>query len=62
MLSQEIERLNSVVEKKNKEVNGLKTNLTEIDGMNRTIGTLQEKITRLVSENTDMSGEMRSAQ
>lgn len=30
--------------------------------MNKTIGSLQEKITRLVSENTEMDGEMRSAQ
>lgn len=30
--------------------------------MNKTIGTLQEKITRLVSENTEFEGEMRSAQ
>lgn len=28
----------------------------EIDTMNKTIGDLQGKITRLVSENTDMSG------
>ena len=36
--------------------------MSEIDTMNRTIGNLQEKITRLVSENTDMSGEMSQAQ
>lgn len=30
--------------------------------MNKTIGTLQEKITRLVNENTDYEGEMRNAQ
>lgn len=30
--------------------------------MNKTIGSLQEKITRLVSENTEISGEVRIAQ
>lgn len=30
--------------------------------MNKTIGSLQEKITRLVSENTEISGDMRNAQ
>jgi len=30
--------------------------------MNKTIGSLQEKITRLVSENTEMDGEVRNAQ
>lgn len=30
--------------------------------MNKTIGSLQEKITRLVNENTEISGEARSAQ
>lgn len=54
--------MNSVLEKRNKEVHGLNTKLSEIDGMNKTIGSLQEKITRLVSENTEMDGEMRSAQ
>jgi hypothetical protein len=36
--------------------------LSEIEGMNKTIGTLQEKITKLVTENTSMDGEIRSAQ
>lgn len=30
--------------------------------MNQTIGTLQEKITRLVNENVGMDEEMKSAQ
>lgn len=30
--------------------------------MNKTIGSLQEKITRLVNENNDMEGEVRTAQ
>ena len=62
LLSQEVERLNSVVDKKNKEVNSLGGKLGEIDLMNKNIGNLQEKITRLVSENTDINGEMSSAQ
>jgi hypothetical protein len=30
--------------------------------MNKTIGTLQEKITKLVTENTSMEGEVRTVQ
>lgn len=30
--------------------------------MNKTIGSLQEKITRLVNENTEAQGEIRNAQ
>lgn len=40
----------------------MKNRLHEIDGMNQTIGTLQEKITRLVNENTGLDEEMKSAQ
>jgi hypothetical protein len=41
ILSQEIERLNSVLEKKNVELGNLNKKLSEIDGMNKTIGSLQ---------------------
>jgi hypothetical protein len=51
-----------VLEKKNNEVNGLNRKLNEIDVMNKTIGSLQEKITKLVNENSDMEGEVRTAQ
>jgi len=30
--------------------------------MNKTIGSLQERITRLVSENSEMGGEIQTAQ
>ena len=56
ILSQEIERLNGVIEKKNIELGNLNKKLSEIDSMNKTIGTLQEKITRLVTENTNLDG------
>lgn len=36
--------------------------MSEIDSMNKTIGSLQEKITRLVNENTEISGEIQTAQ
>lgn len=55
ILSQEIERLNGVLEKKNVDLGNLNKRLTEIDNMNKTIGTLQEKITRLVNENTSVN-------
>ncbi len=51
-----------MLEKKNNEVNGLNRKLNEIDVMNKTIGSLQEKITKLVNENSDMEGEVRTAQ
>jgi predicted RNase H-like nuclease (RuvC/YqgF family) len=41
LLSQEIERLNSVLEKKNNEISSLSKRLHEIDLMNKTIGSLQ---------------------
>ena len=62
MLSQEIERLNSVIEKKNQELGNLQRRLTQIDNMNKTIGSLQERITKLVNENTSMEDEVRVAQ
>ena len=34
----------------------------EIDEMNKSIGSLQDKISRLVHENTSMQDEMRNAQ
>jgi len=52
MLSQEIERLNAVIEGKNRDIGGLQNRLNEIESMNKTIGSLQERITRLVTENT----------
>ena len=54
ILSQEIERLNGVLEKKNVDLGNLQKKLSEIDGMNKTIGSLQEKITRLVTENSSI--------
>lgn len=62
VLSQEIERLNGVLEKKNIDLGNLNKKLAEIDGMNKTIGSLQEKITKLVHENTAVSDEVRNAQ
>ena len=51
-----------VLEGKNKEVANLGRRLQEIDDMNRSIGSLQEKIKRLTSENYSIEEEMRSAQ
>lgn len=56
LLSQEVERLTSVLDKKSGEVNNLNRKMNEIDSMNKTIGSLQEKITKLVKENIDMDG------
>lgn len=54
VLSQEIERLNGVIEKKNIELGNLNKKLLEIESMNKTIGSLQERITKLVNENNNM--------
>lgn len=54
VLSQEIERLNGVIEKKNIELGNLNKKLIEIESMNKTIGSLQERITKLVNENNSM--------
>ena len=56
VLSQEIERLNGVIEKKNIELGNLNKKLLEIESMNKTIGSLQERITKLVNENNSMEG------
>ena len=62
LLSQEVERLTSLLEKKSGEVNNLNRKMNEIESMNKTIGSLQEKITKLVKENIDMDGEVKQAQ
>lgn len=54
--------MNGVIEKKNIELGNLTKKLSEIELMNKTIGSLQERITRLVSENTEMGGEIQTAQ
>lgn len=45
-----------MLEKKNIELGNLNKKLSEIDTMNKTIGSLQEKITKLVTENTGLDG------
>jgi peptidoglycan hydrolase CwlO-like protein len=54
--------LNNVIEKKNSELSKLSNKLSEIEGMNKTIGTLQERITKLVNENSNMEGDINQAQ
>ena len=51
-----------MLEKKNGEVSSLNKRLHDIDEMNKSIGSLQEKIKKLVNENYSMEEEMRSAQ
>jgi hypothetical protein len=49
VLSQEIERLNGVIEKKNIELGNLNKKLLELESMNKTVESLQERITKLVN-------------
>ena len=62
MLSQEMERLNGLLEKKNTEIINLNNRISEIDRMNETIGSLQGRINKLVGENTAYEDEMNEAQ
>ena len=54
ILTQENERLQQALEAKTKESQNLSHRLHEIDNMNKTIGSLQERITKLVNENVSM--------
>lgn len=61
-MSEEIDRLNSVLEKKNKEIGELNLRLNEAQEMSVTISTLQQKVAGLVNENKTLDSEMRTAQ
>ena len=50
------------LEKKTNEANSLSRRMHEIEEMNKSIGNLQDKISRLVNENTSLEDEMRNAQ
>ena len=54
LLSQEIERLNLILDTKNKEVSGVKNQLNQMEEMNSTIINLQDRIARLTSQNNVM--------
>ena len=54
LLSQEIERLNLILDTKNKEVSGVKNQLNQMEEMNSTIINLQDRIARLTSQNNSM--------
>ena len=62
LLSQEIERLNGVLDNKNNEIGQMNHQLQEMSAMNGTINALQERIGRLVNENSGMENEMRGVQ
>ncbi len=62
ILSQEIERLNGVLEKKNQEIAGMTKQLQDMSNMGITINTLQERIQKLVGENKGLGDEVRDAQ
>lgn len=54
MLCTEVDGLKNALEKKNKEVAELNRKMHEIEDMNQAIGNLQNKISKLVHENTGM--------
>lgn len=61
-LSEEIDRLNTIVEKKNKDVGELVRRLTEAESMSVTINTLQQKVQGLINQNKTLDGDMKTAQ
>ena len=61
-MSQEIERLNGVLEKKNQDIAGMSKQLQDMSNMGVTIQTLQDRIQRLVGENKGLGDEVRDAQ
>lgn len=61
-MSQEIERLNAILEKKNNEIGNLNKKVLELDEINMSIGGMKDKITNLVSENKNYHEEIVNAQ
>ena len=51
-----------MLSRRKEEVDKLNSKLFEIEGMNSKIGGLQDKINKLVHENTSYSDEIRNAQ
>ena len=51
-----------MLENKNNEIGQMNNQLQEMNAMNGTINALQERIGRLVNENTGMESEMRTVQ
>jgi chromosome segregation ATPase len=62
MLSQEIERLNSILDKKNGEIKALREGEVEAEGMAQQLRQLTEQIKRLTGENEGLYGEVRQGQ
>jgi chromosome segregation ATPase len=62
MAAQEIDRLTSLLNQRTSENTLLSTKLQDLDNMNRTIYSLQDKIQRLSGENVSLGDEVKNAQ
>ena len=62
LLSQEVERLTQQLQKKTADMNNLTLKLSELDTSNQTVAQLQEKISRLVKQNSAMEQDMFGVQ
>jgi chromosome segregation ATPase len=62
LLSQEIERLNGVIDKKNSEIKGLREGEIEAEGMARQVKQLSDQLKRISGENESLYGEVRTGQ
>lgn len=62
MVAKEIERLNSIVENKNKEIQGLSVMVEEGENAQRNLNKLTENLRKMTGENRDLHGELRDGQ
>lgn len=62
LLSQEIERLNGVIDKKNSEIKGLREGEVEAEGLARQVKQLSDQIKRVTGENESLYNEVRNGQ
>ena len=62
MLSQEIERLNGALDKKNNEIRVLKEGEVEANNMAHQVRQLSDQLKRLTGENEGLNGEVRQSQ
>ena len=62
LLSQQIERLNSIVEAKNREIRSLQQRSGDAENMTKTINTLNDRISRLTGQNDIVNNELKEIQ
>lgn len=61
-MSQEIERLNGVIDKKNAEIKGLREGEIEAEGLARQVKQLNDQLKRISGENESLYNEVQTGQ